>query len=83
MGRENAVLLSKIYAIQKERGRGIYPEELASFQVCARSKCKEVIDRLLTDSMLIESSDNGANVYAVSNIGLAHMEAYLDIRREM
>ena len=83
MGRENALMLSKIFQIEKERGRGIYPEELANYQICGKGSCKQVIDHLMENCLLVEETVSGANTYRVSNIGLAHMEAYLDIKREM
>ena len=46
-------------------------------------KCKEIVNDMMDEGYLVEESLHGANAYTVSNIGLAHMEAYLDIRREM
>ena len=83
MKRENALILSQIYHLQKERGRDIYPEELASFRITARSGCKSVIDELLSDGMLVESVSNGASMFSVSHKGYYSMQAYLDIKREL
>ncbi|MCR5791062.1 MAG: hypothetical protein K6G83_14365 [Lachnospiraceae bacterium] len=83
MKRENAVVLSKIYNLQKERNRGIYPEELASFRITSRGSCRLTVNELLQDGMLEESVANGASVFTVSNKGFYEMQAYLDIRREL
>ncbi len=83
MKRENALILLRIHRLQRERGRDIYPEELASFRITARNGCRSAIDELLSDGMLEESVSNGASMFSVSRKGYYSMQAYLDIKREL
>ncbi len=83
MSRENALLLSQIWKMQKEYGRDIYPQELWKRGICSSSKYESLVEDLVNKGMLIEQNERGANVYHISNLGFAQMETYLDIRREM
>jgi hypothetical protein len=83
MSRELAVKLWKIYILEKDYNRGIYPDELRSHGICTKHEISSLIDALKKDCALIETNVQGANTYTVSNIGKAHIESYLDLKREM
>lgn len=83
MSRENALLLAKIWKIEKEYKRPIYPQELWKKGVCSSKQCNNIIAELTNKGMLIEQNERGANTYRISNLGFSQMETYLDIKREM
>ncbi len=83
MDRNSALTLYGIYKIEKERGRGIYPEELASFRCASRAGARPAVDALLADGMLEEHTEHGASIFNVTNKGIYGMKAYLDIKREL
>lgn len=83
MDRELALKLHKIYLLEKEYKRAIYPEEIWAHGICSSSKINDLIESLLKDHSIIGVAIRGANAYNITNTGRAHLESYLDIKREM
>lgn len=83
MEREVANKLFKLYKLEKECDRGIYPEELHTHGICTRSQVKPLIEKLVNASCLIEENVRGANAYRISKRGIINLESYLDLKREM
>ncbi len=83
MNRELALNLFSLYQLEKEYNRAVFPEELRAHAGLSQKEIKSTIEQLLADYSITEASEHGANVYSVTNIGIAHLESYLDIKREM
>lgn len=83
MDRILATKLFEIYKLEKAKGRAIYEKELVSQGIFGKHEAKNTIEELMKTYSLNEENIMGANVYSVSNIGFAHMESYLDIKREL
>ncbi|MBR1671085.1 MAG: hypothetical protein IJ695_10355 [Butyrivibrio sp.] len=83
MDRETATKLFELHKLEKEYGRGVYPEELHAHGVCTKSQVGPLIENLMETFSVIEENVQGANTYRLSNIGLAHLESYLDFKREL
>lgn len=83
MDRALALQLYEIYKLQKKLSRPIYQGELWSNGICSLGKCTSLVDALMRDKSIEEYNYRGSNVYRVTNIGMAHMKSYLDIKREI
>ncbi len=83
MKREDAIILSKIYKIQKEHDRDFYPGDIANAQILPKSKCQTKVEELRDKGFLIETVNRGANQYKVSPKGIEQMCAYRDIKLEL
>lgn len=83
MKRETALKLFEIYKLQCEYGRNVYPEELRGHGICSERELKDLFAELQEVFAIEEHNVMGANTYRVTNIGVAQLESYLDIRREM
>ena len=82
MDRNLALTLFEIYKLEHTVGREIYEKEIITHGICSKHKAKEVIEELLENFSIEERNLRGSNVYNVTNIGRAHLDSYLDIRRE-
>lgn len=83
MSRDLAIQLSKIYKLEKDKKRPVYLAELSSNGVCSVHRAKGLIEDLLKDYSIEELSIRGSNAYTVTIIGKAHIESYIDLKREM
>ena len=83
MERDLALKLFAIYKLQNEYKRNIYPDELRTHGICTRSQIKPLIDDLKVHHDIEEENIQGANTYRVTNIGISHLQSYLDIKREL
>ncbi len=83
MNRELALKLFRIYQLEKQYQRPVFPEDLRAHAGMSQKEIKSTIEELLKNCAIKEMSERGANVYTVSNIGIAHLQSYLDIKREM
>lgn len=83
MERTTALQLFEIYKLQKNYGRNIYPEELRGHNICSGSRAKSLIEELKDVFAIEEENVQGANTYRVTNIGIAQLESYLDLKRQL
>ena len=83
MDRVLALQLYEIYKLQKKLNRPVYQGDLWSHGICSLGKCTQLVDNLLKDKSIEEFNYRGSNVYRVTNVGMAHMQSYLDIKREI
>ena len=82
MDRQDAILLKKIYDIEKKTRRAVYTGDIVNAHILPKAHCQKKIEGLRDAGFLNEVVIRGANVYKVSTKGLAHMFAYRDIRLE-
>jgi len=83
MNRELALNLFSLYQLEKQYDRPVFPEELRAHSGLSQKEIKSTIESLLNDYSIQEMSEHGANVYTVTNIGIAHLQSYLDLKREL
>ena len=83
MKREDAIVMLRIYEIQKTQGREVYSGDLANARVLPKNKCQEKLEEFTSLGYLIESAERGANKYRVSSLGYSQMIAYRDIKIEI
>ncbi|MCR4922757.1 MAG: hypothetical protein K5931_01980 [Lachnospiraceae bacterium] len=83
MERTDALILSKIYQIEKEQKRNIYSGDVASARILPKSRCQKKLEEFRDKGYLEEFAIKGANTYATTRKGLAHMTAYHDIKVEV
>ncbi len=83
MDRTEALQFYEMYKLQKEYGRNIYPVELRGHRICSGKSAKNLVEKLLASNALAEENVQGANTYRITRTGMAMLESYLDIRREI
>lgn len=83
MKREDALILSKVYEIEKQQNRDIYTGDIVNAQVLPKSKCQIKLEEFRDQGFLTETVSHGANMYHVNRKGLSQMLAYRDIKRNV
>lgn len=81
MLRSDALVMQRIYEIQKHFGRNLYLGDLVAEQVLPAGKCKSQLTHLRDNGFVKELADHGANTYAVTVKGYQQMCAYRDVKR--
>ena len=83
MDRELALKLYEVYKLEKKLKRPLYQGDFWSHNICSLGKCTTLINNLLRDKSIEEFNMRGSNVYRVTNVGMVHMQSYLDLKREI
>ena len=83
MKREDAILLSKIYKVQKEIGREVQVGDIVSRMIIPNGSCKQKLEEFKELGFLEETVLLGANQYSVTLPAIDQMCAYRDVKRDI